>query len=1017
MSFFATYSKKLENLIAGIIFLVTFAIYFSTMAPTVSFWDTGEFIATSYILGIPHPPGSPLFLLIGKLFTLIPISADIAFRMNIFSPIISAATISLLFLICNQFIDRLDIRDNIKHFKMWSSLTASLTFAFTHSHWFNAVETEVYAFSGFMTALVVYLILIWSKYKDEPHSAMYLMVIVYVIGLATGVHLLNLLAIPFIGLIIYFSTSKFSIEGLLITLGLSLLTFIVIQNGIIKGFPTIISQIALIGESLPLILSKIFYPLIFLAFLAGLFSLYFLYSAIANSKTKTLLLLVCTSLLLIIVGYSTYFSIFIRSGQNPNIDENNPETIAEAISYLNRDQYGAMSLLPRKFDNLPSKISIVGSPEYPDFKFSRKQNYSYITHNLPEQISFLWSYQINKMYIRYFLWQFAGKGPSADSFVSDFGASPKQDGVDWRQFGLPLALIMGFIGLYSHFRKNKYDAFSLLTLFIMTGIAIIFYLNQDNPQARERDYSYVASFMAFSIWISIGIFSAINYISDTLLEKSIKLKASYFMITLFIVFIPLRMLIANYDEHDRTGNYIAWDMAYNMLQTCEPDAILFTNGDNDTFPLWYLQEVEKIRTDVRVVNLSLLNTPWYVTQLRDKENSFISMSNNEINNLDFKRWSSNIISVNAPIDELNPDGIIEWELKPTYMDVALRIQDLMVLRIIRDNNWNRPVYFAVTVSPVSMLNLEDYLTMEGLAYRLVNNKLYPIDQDKMTKNLLSVVGNEDWFTDYDASKGSIGELAISKDYQPGYIYRNLANEAVHVDRQVGRLIQNYRTGFTRLAISHYLDNNLQKAEMVLLDMENTMPSNVISIPSKDLQYQISQIYNGTGNKERVRYHLKELTQRDDLKMDDYLLYGKSFIKNLDDYQEAKIIFKTIYDNFLIIERAIKKQGFATTKITLEEWQSWQETLPELVFLLYLCYRELEEYDEATILIENWMIRSPEDTDAGQLLDEIKKLRSKNFLSTPQNVKPNAVLEYYKNQDKIIKQAGPDDSIEELLQDP
>ena len=925
------------------------------MAPTVSFWDTGEFIATSHILGIPHPPGSPLFLLIGKLFTLIPISADIAFRMNIFSPLISAATISLLFFICNEFIDRLDSRDNAKHFKMWSSLTASLTFAFTHSHWFNAVETEVYALSGFMTALVVYLILIWSKYKDEPHGAIYLMGIVYVIGLATGVHLLNLLTIPFIGLIIYFSTSKFSIKGLLIALGLSLLTFIVIQNGIIKGFPTIVSQIGFLG--LLLLLAVI---------------LYFLYSSIINKKT--LVSLVCTSLLLIIVGYSTYFAIFIRSGQNPNIDENNPETIVEATSYLNRDQYGAMSLLPRKFDNLPSKISIVGSPEYPDFQFSRKQNYSYITHNIPEQISFLWSYQINKMYTRYFLWQFAGKGPSTDSFVSDFGASPKQDGVDWRQFGLPLALIMGFIGLYFHFRKNKYDALSLLTLFIMTGIAIIFYLNQDNPQARERDYSYVASFMAFSIWISIGIFSTINYISDTLLEKSIKLKASYFMITLFIVFIPLRMLIANYNEHDRTGNYIAWDMAYNMLQTCEPDAILFTNGDNDTFPLWYLQEVEKIRTDVRVVNLSLLNTPWYVTQLRDKENSFISMSDNEINNLDFKKWSSNTISVNAPIDELNPNGIIEWELKPTYMDVALRIQDLMVLRIIKDNDWNRPVYFAVTVSPVSMLNLEDYLTMEGLAYRLVNNKLYPIDQDKMTKNLLSVVGNEAWFTDYDASQSSIGELAISKDYQPGYIYRNLANEDVHVDRQVGRLIQNYRTGFTRLAISHYLDNNLQKAEMVLLEMENTMPSNVISIPSKDLQYQISQIYNGTGNKERVRYHLKELTQRDDLKMDDYLLYGKSFIKNLDDYEEAKIIFKTIYDNFLIIERAIKKQGFTTTKITLQEWQSWQETLPELVFLLYLCHRELEEYDEATMLIENWMIRSPEDTDAAKLIDEVQQLK-------------------------------------------
>jgi hypothetical protein len=264
--------------------------------------------------------------------------------------------------------------------------------------------------------------------------------------------------------------------------------------------------------------------------------------------------------------------------------------------------------------------------------------------------------------------------------------------------------------------------------------------------------------------------------------------------------------------------------------------------------------------------------------------------------------------------------------------------------------------------------------MEGLAYRLVNNKSYPINQDKMTQNLLPIVGSKSWFEDYDSHKHSIEELSISQEYQPGYIYRNLANENVHVDRQTGRLIQNYRTGFTRLAISHYLDSNLQKAEMVLLDMEDKMPSSVISMPSKELQYQISQIYNGTGNKEKVKYHLKELTQRDDIEMEDYLLYGRSFIQNLDDYAEAKLIFKTIYDNFLIIEKAIKKQGFTSTKITAQEWQSWQKTLPELVFLLYLCHRELEEYDEATMLIENWIVRSPEDIDAGQLLDEIEKLK-------------------------------------------
>ena len=964
--------NNVEYTLAVVLFFLTFFVYFSTMAPTVSFWDTGEFIATSHILGVPHPPGSPLFLLIGKLFSLFPISSDIAFRINIFSPIISAATISLLFLICNQFIERLNnyTTDN-SILKFGSSFVASLTFAFTHSHWFNAVETEVYALSGFMTALVVYLILLWSKNRHKKHHIIYLMMIVYLMGLATGIHLLNLLTIPFIALIIYFSINKFSMKTFFVTTFLAFFVFLLIQNGIIKGLPQLVLQPG-------------FYALLIL--ICGL--VYGAYLSIKNEKT--VLAIISTSILLLMIGYSTYFTIFIRSSQNPAIDENNPETIEEAISYLNRDQYGAVSFLPRKFDDLPSKIAVVGKPENKNLEFSKKQNYDYATYKLSDQMTFLWSYQINKMYLRYFLWQFAGKGSTDDSvfvasaktsipggLVSPFGASKKQDGVDWSQFGLPLALIVGLYGLYFHFRKNQYDAFSLLVLFIMTGIAIVFYLNQDNPQPRERDYSYVGSFMTFSIWIAIGIFGFIRKINDTFLEKSFKLPASYFMITMFLAFIPIRMLLANYHEHDRTGNYIAWDMAYNMLQTCKPNAILFTNGDNDTFPLWYLQEVEGIRKDVSVTNLSLLNTPWYIKQLksRNKDNPFVKITEEEINSLDFKAWSRGLFSLPAPKDSLNSTGKIEWELKPTYFDVALRVQDLMVLYIIRDNNWNRPIYFAVTVSPTSMLNLDEYLTMEGLAYRLSNNTSQIIDVDAMTNNLLSIIGDESWFIDYNKNYNNTTNLSISKTYQPGYIYRNLANDNIYVDPQLGRLIQNYRTGFTRLAISHYLDKNFGKAEKVLLDMEKKMPSNIIEIPSKELQYQIGQLYGGLGNKVKLRYHLNQLIERNDLAINDYLLYGKTFVQTLEDYDEAKTIFKTIYDNFTMTERAIEVQGFKSTKITPLEWKKWQESLPELVLLLYLCYKELEEYDNAILLMEDWLVRSPNDLEATKLLDEIKELQN------------------------------------------
>ena len=961
MSFFTTYSKKLEKLIAAVIFLLTFVVYFLTMAPTVSFWDTGEFIATSHILGVPHPPGSPLFLLVGKFFSLIPLSDDIAFRVNIFSPIISALTISLLFLICNQFIDRLDHNNENRFFKMWSSLIASLTFAFTHSHWFNAVETEVYAFSGFMTALVIYLIMLWSKKINDSNHIIYLMLISYIIGLATGLHLLNLLTIPFIGLIIYHTIVKLSAKnpiywlGLFSTLAISIIIFFGIQILIIQGLPQITLSIGLVG---------LIFLVLTLLIIAG----------DSIKKNKALLSMFLSSVLLIIIGYSTYFAIFIRSGQDPNIDENNPETVVEAISYLNRDQYGQMTILPRKFDNLPSKISIVGYPNN-NREFSFKQNLHYRLYDIPSQASFLWNYQIKKMYIRYFLWQFAGKGKSEDPFVANVGALSNEDGVDWRQFGLPIALIMGLIGFGYHFKKNKKDAFSLLVLFLMTGIAIIFYLNQDAPQPRERDYAYVASFMTFSIWIGLGVYALINFITESLFEKSIKSRVSYFMIILFILFMPTRMLIANYHEHDRTGNYIAWDMAYNMLQTCEPNSILFTNGDNDTFPLWYLQEVEQIRTDVVVANLSLLNTPWYVDQLKEryKDKPFIKMSDQEIQNLDFTRWESKTISINAPQDENNKLGKIEWELKPTYLGVALRIQDLMVLRIINDNNWQRPIYFGVTVSPTSKLNLDDYLQMEGLASRLVNNSNEVINKNKMSDNLLTFIGEDSWFLDYDSNKNNNVDKSFSKNYQRGYIYRNLANKDVYVDPQLGRLVQNYRTGFVRLSISHYLDKNFQQAESVLLKMEEIMPSSVIPIPSKQLQYQIAQVYNGVGNKIKTKYHMKELVQRNDLELEDYLLYGR-FFQLLEDYDESKVIFETIYNNYNLIEQSIKRRGFTATKITENEWQEWQQSLPEIVYLLYLSYKNLEMYDEAKILLTDSIQKNPTNENKWQeLLDEILQL--------------------------------------------
>lgn len=941
-----------EIVLASILFVISFVIYFVTMAPTVSFWDTGEFIATSHIMGIPHPPGSPLFLLLGKIFSLIPISKDIAFRVNLLSVISSSLTISILFLINNQILDRIGCKNIIE--KFGSSFIASLTFAFSHSHWFNSVETEVYALSGLFTALVVYLSLLLTRSGQSNNQYRYIILIIYLLGLASGLHLLNLLTIPFILMIIYFSKNQNSnLKQILSIVFFSLVIFFFFQNFVVKGVPFLVASAGYTG-------------MIILLFSLSILFYYFL------DKKNILWATLFLGIFLILLGYSSYTTIVIRSSQNPAIDENNPETISSLISYLNRDQYGEMNILPRKFDNIPSSIEVSGAPLNGQ-KFSFEQKIQYAFYNFPDQLQFFWNYQIKKMYIRYLLWQFAGKGDSTDPLVTSMGANSNEDGVDWIQFGLPLGLMFGLFGIYSHFRKNKLDASAVMILFLMTGIAITIYLNQENPQARERDYSYVASFMTFAIWISVGIASFIELIKKFFISKNeISIFRNIFLFLLLLL-IPMRMLLANFDDHNRRGNYIAWDMAYNILQTCDENAILFTNGDNDTFPLWYLQFVEKIRTDVTIVNLSLLNTPWYIEQLK-RENSqkqFIKMSDAEIQNIDFIRWEKKLMELKAPKDENNLSGRIEWELPPTYLNAALRVQDLMVLRIINDNDWSRPIYFAVTVSPTSLLNLDNYLQMEGLAYRLMNNDKEVLNKKKMKDHYLNSIAGLKWTKNFHTRDNFYNNISTTK--QSGYLFRNLANSEVYIDPQLGRLVQNYRTGYVRLSIAHYLDGENDQAEQILLDMDNKIPSNVIPIFSKELQYQISQLYNALGNVEQSKYHLDQLIQNKDLSIEDYLLYGRTYIQLYQDYSSASVLFETIYRNFEIAENIIKKSGIKKTKLTKEDWLEWQENTPEVVYLLYLSYKELERYDDGILLLEGWLKRNPQDLEAQNLLDELVEL--------------------------------------------
>jgi hypothetical protein len=974
-------NNRLSRIIAGIIFLVSFLVYYDTMAPTVSFWDCGEFIATSYTLGVPHPPGSPLFLIIGRVFSMIPFSPDIAFRVNLISVFVSALAVMLLYLIIVKVIAhwRGGIKENSDVIIAFGgALVGALTFAFTDSHWFNAVEAEVYSMSTFFTAIVVWLILHWSERAEEKGNERYILIIAYMIGLAIGIHLLNLLALPFIALIIYFRKQSFEWKSFLITIGITGVTFVIIHNGVIKGLPKLASEIGVFGVVVAVLI--VFGIMIW---------------SIVNKQQ--LLSIVFTSMVLILIGYSSYTIIFIRSGQDPVIDENDPETVTAAVSYMEREQYGQVGRFPRRYKGIPAQHEVVGAPANGQ-KYSLSQKRKYMFYNVSKQWDFFWNYQVKKMYWRYFLWQFAGRGNSTEPGVTAFGANNRQDGVDWSQFGLPLAFILGLAGMIYHFYRDEKEAFSMMTLFFLTGLAVIIYLNQDNPQPRERDYSYVGSFLAFSVWIGVGAAAIIENIIKKIKTENIGHRLGIAVILLQVILIPFAMVRANYHEHDRSGNYVAWDMSYNMLQSCEPHGIIFTNGDNDTFPLWYLQEVEGMRKDVTVANLSLLNTPWYIRQLRDsrpKGERFINLTDDQILGLTsgLTPWKTQKIQIAVEGDPQNEDGYIEWVLKPTFANQALKVQDMMILRIINDTKWKYPIYFAVTVSPTNKIGLDKYLDMEGLTFRLQSHKVDAINPGKMQDYLMTELGDSTWSTNFSQSsllKVDSGQNKSfwSKDYQPGYLFRNLGNENVHYNPQIIRLLQNYRSAYMQLAVHYFFDyqrlNRKEDAdpgevEMLRLrvketldQMEKNLPERTIAIESKDLYFQIGQIYSEIGEKVRLRHILDNLESRRNLSVQDRIRYGQTYIQDLEDYENAKRIFKDLYDSYLEIENAVKSSGLKRTGINQKTWNEWQKNYGDIVSTLVLTYQEMNMKSEAELVLTSWLERNPGDINAKKMLEDVQK---------------------------------------------
>ena len=920
--------KMLTRAFAVFSFLFSLVIYTMTMAPTVSFWDCGEFIACSYRLAVPHPPGAPLYLLVGRVFTLIPdfLIEDIAKRVNLISVLSSAFTILFLHLTIVHLI-REYLKETDGFFRYVPHVSATigaLCFAFSHSFWFNAVEAEVYAPSMLFTSLSVWLIFKWSEISEEAGNEKYLLLIAYLVGLAIGVHLLNILTLPMIFMIIYYK--RFEINATSFFL-------LVLVGGAITGF--VYEMVVLIPEAI-----EIFDFGGLLVIL--LISLMILGFAIRNGHKVLSIALTC--ILLITVGYSSYMMIYIRSGLDPNIDENDPETVEAFISYLKREQYGEHHLSRTK-----------------QWKDSPNGN------NYSSAFEFFWKYQVYEMYVRYFLWNFGGIEDTQDFSRERKRADP------WQLWWLPL--IIGMLGISHHFQRDWKHGLAIFALFFMTGLAIIIYLNQPDPQPRERDYSYVGSFFAFAIWVGIGASAILEWLTRTLREKQPQMANSLPWLAALLIFFatPMRMLALNYHEHDRTGNFVARDYSRNMLISSDEGGIMFTNGDNDTFPLWYLQEVEEFRTDVRVANLSLLNTSWYIEQLKNKEPKVpISFSDQEIDNLIYPvPWAQEktieVTAIDPAMRKLEaeryrlnleqtvsniPDKV-SFKVRPKMQipgrGGALRIQDWMILNILITNQFERPMYFAVTTSDQNRLDgLREYQRMDGLLFRITTIPGWSIDPETLYDNL------------------------VNKFY-----YTNLNNPDVYFNENIIGLLQNYRSAFFRLA-THYLETgNRQRFEEVIQKLYEVMPPEVIPFTNQPFEEAMTVLAS------MAKVYPEKALTIENYSLRQLQTFGE-FGYNFKDYQTALAGYHgllqelesnpqgpAVRDYMRSMTRNPRQFDLASE---VQKQQVLQSAISQARRQLVNIYKTAEDYAGGIAFLEAWQEKAPNDGFVKRQLEEFRKLK-------------------------------------------
>lgn len=1016
-------NKKKYNLFSRITALAVFVIasftYLATIEPTTSFWDCGEFIASSYKLEVGHPPGNPVFQIIARFFTMFTSAENAAAAVNVSSALCSSFTILFLFLTIAHLGRRLilkkeDLPTLAQAISILGAATVgALAYCWSDTFWFSAVEGEVYAMSSLFTAVVFWAMLRWEEEADEPYANRWIVLIFLLMGLSIGVHLLNLLCIPALAFIYYFKKGgKFTFWKTMGILALSGALIAIILWGIIPYTPKIAAYFDLFFVNTlgaPFNTGAVVFMILLLsACFIGIWLTYKKGKVLANT------ILLCYTM--IIIGYSTFAVVIIRSSANTPTNEYQPNNPFTLVRYLSREQYGDNPLIyGETYASMPidvktntyyapigdKYVKAKGSIEYvfpanEKMLFPRMWSLSSghapyynlyskgggkVMPTMKENLSYFLDFQCNWMYMRYFMWNFVGrqndlwsptpgdlvKGnwESGIGFLDRWRLGDQKEGPDYivnsaaKNHYYMLPLILGLIGLFFQLNRDKKNWWITSLLFILTGIAIVLYLNQPPQQVRERDYAYAGSFYAFSIWIGLAVIAAFEFVKKY--TKNIKVPewCISLSVSCLLLFVPVLMACENWDDHDRSGRRTARDLAYNYLMSTDENAILITFGDNDTFPLWYIQEVEGVRTDVRIMNTSLLGTDWYIDQMQNKvyESEPIKFSipkeqylygTNELPSV-IERLNTPITLKEAimlfkdprvkvqdidgefvsylPAKQLrlpvNKENVIKHGLvAPEDYDKILdtlelnlassknRITkaELMILDMLANYQWDRPISF---ISPGGDLEIgiRDYLQFDGFSYKLV-----PIKSG--------------------TTNTTVGQVVSSQMYDKimnTFLWDSFKAKDIHIDYMnlytlTGSM--SIRSIFTYTAKALLDDGEKEKAVEVLDKMQEVMPTynfplnvSIIGSVNELIITNAIDLYFMAGEKEKAIDLANRFTEE--------LLKGIKY--SMTPYGERDIIdrngFESNYSYYNLVQQILENNG------AIEEAKKLTENINSIFELL------------------------------------------------------------------------------------